>query len=100
MGRYPHLGAFEVEGPADFAVAREALAATGHARARRIAPFSTRSAAARSSASSSPRRWRRSAAQRPQDGILLLDEPTAALDLGYQLERRRRCCAISSRARP
>ena len=29
MGRYPHLGAFEIEGPADLALAREALAATG-----------------------------------------------------------------------
>jgi len=29
MGRYPYLGTFEVEGPADFAVARESLAATG-----------------------------------------------------------------------
>ena len=29
MGRYPHLGAFEIEGPRDVALAREALAATG-----------------------------------------------------------------------
>ena len=29
MGRYPHLGAFEIEGPRDLAIAREALAATG-----------------------------------------------------------------------
>ena len=29
MGRYPHLGAFAIEGPEDIAVAREALAATG-----------------------------------------------------------------------
>ena len=34
MGRYPHLGPFEIEGPADFAVAREALAATGTPRSR------------------------------------------------------------------
>ena len=31
MGRYPHLGAFAVEGPKDLAIAREALAATGTA---------------------------------------------------------------------
>ena len=31
MGRYPHLGAFEVEGPADLAAARTALRATGTA---------------------------------------------------------------------
>ena len=29
MGRYPHLATFEVEGPRDLAIAREALAATG-----------------------------------------------------------------------
>ena len=29
MGRYPHLGAFEVESQADLAIAHEALAATG-----------------------------------------------------------------------
>ena len=27
MGRYPHLAAFEIEGPADFAIARRSLAA-------------------------------------------------------------------------
>ena len=31
MGRYPHLGAFEVEGPGDLAAADRALAATGTA---------------------------------------------------------------------
>ena len=29
MGRYPHLGPFALEGPADIVVAREALRATG-----------------------------------------------------------------------
>ena len=29
MGRHPHLGAFQLEGPDDLAIAREALAATG-----------------------------------------------------------------------
>src|SRR5436309_3118301 len=29
MGRYPHLGAFEIEGPGDIAAMEEALAATG-----------------------------------------------------------------------
>ena len=29
MGRYPHLATFEVEGPRDLAIARDALAATG-----------------------------------------------------------------------
>ncbi|HET9010186.1 MAG TPA: ABC transporter ATP-binding protein, partial [Gemmatimonadaceae bacterium] len=29
MGRHPHLGTFELEGPTDLALARDALAATG-----------------------------------------------------------------------
>ena len=39
MGRYPHLGAFEVEGPADLAAANAALQATGtrHSRIGRSA---------------------------------------------------------------
>ena len=73
---------------------------TSRSRARRWRPparsrsqdrRSRRSAAARSSASSSPPRWRRFAdAARPAvigpHPVLLLDEPTAALDLAYQLE--------------
>src|SRR5258706_9129829 len=31
MGRHPHLGAFQFEGPADFAIARESLTVTGTA---------------------------------------------------------------------
>jgi ABC-type multidrug transport system fused ATPase/permease subunit len=48
MGRHPHLGLFEVEGPRDLAIAHDALTATGtdHLESR----SSTRSAAARSSA--------------------------------------------------
>ena len=86
MGRYPHLGAFEIEGPRDLAIAREALAATGTLRASRTAR-SRRSAAARSSASSSPRALAQ-ISRRPDaaGALLLLDEPTAALDLAYQLE--------------
>ena len=34
MGRHPHLGLFELEGPADFAVARDALARDRHRPAR------------------------------------------------------------------
>src|SRR3954468_16116869 len=40
MGRYPHLGAFEIEGPADVAVIEETLAATG-TRHLRDRPFAT-----------------------------------------------------------
>jgi iron complex transport system ATP-binding protein len=34
MGRHPHLSAFQLEGPADFEIARQALDATGHGSSR------------------------------------------------------------------
>jgi iron complex transport system ATP-binding protein len=78
MGRHPHLGLFELEGPSDFAVARDALAATGTAglEDRR---FSTLSGGEK-------QRVVIAAALAQSSEILLLDEPTASLDLGYQLE--------------
>jgi iron complex transport system ATP-binding protein len=78
MGRHPHLGLFELEGPRDFAVARDALAATGTAELedRR---FSTLSGGEK-------QRVVIAAALAQSSEILLLDEPTASLDLGYQLE--------------
>lgn len=125
MGRYPYLGAFELEGPTDLAVARAALAATGTLLLQDRS-FSTLSGgekqrvivasalaqiwesgtrdrglgtggepAARGVAAS-PARPRASkgeiapapSPQPPGPGseILLLDEPTASLDLRYQLE--------------
>jgi iron complex transport system ATP-binding protein len=92
MGRYPHLGTFEIEGPADVAIAREALAATG-TRALENRLFTTLSGGekqrviiAAALAQLSPQ----SALGKPQSptesSVLLLDEPTAALDLAYQLE--------------
>ena len=83
MGRYPHLGAFAVEGPEDVAIARRALASTG-TLSLEGRDFSTLSggekqrviiAAALAQISSQDAR-----------AVLLLDEPTAALDLKYQLE--------------
>ncbi len=89
MGRYPHLGAFEVEGGADIAIAREALDSTG-TRELEDRAFNTLSggekqrviiAAALAQLSPSPE------PRTPNpESILLLDEPTAALDLAYQLE--------------
>jgi iron complex transport system ATP-binding protein len=85
MGRYPHLSALEIEGPADYAAARDALAATDTA-AFEHRGFSTLSggekqrvviAAALAQIAYGPVR---------SAPLLLLDEPTAALDLGYQLE--------------
>jgi iron complex transport system ATP-binding protein len=111
MGRYPHLGAFEIEGPRDIAVIEETLASTGtlHLKDR---PFATLSggekqrvviAAALAQISRGDRNFRlppareavrRTAvalakagkAEESSSGHLLLDEPTASLDLGYQLE--------------
>ena len=80
MGRYPHLGAFEIEGPDDFAIARDALRATGtlHLESRL---FNTLSGGEKQRVVIAG-----ALAQNPD--ILLLDEPTASLDLAYQLEIR------------
>jgi iron complex transport system ATP-binding protein len=82
MGRYPHLGAFEIEGPADLAIAREALARTGTSHLEKRA-FTTLSGGEKQRVVIAAALAQIEGAQH---GILLLDEPTAALDLGYQLE--------------
>jgi iron complex transport system ATP-binding protein len=87
MGRYPHLSAFEIEGPEDVAIARDALAATGTLEFENRA-FETLSGGEKqrvviAAALAQIHRGRPSA---PADPVLLLDEPTAALDLAYQLE--------------
>lgn len=81
MGRYPHLGAFEIEGPADIAVIEDTLASTGtlHLKDRLFATLSGGEkqrvviAAALAQIAGG-------------GGVLLLDEPTASLDLSYQIE--------------
>jgi iron complex transport system ATP-binding protein len=94
MGRYPHLGTFEVEGPRDIAIAREALSATG-TLALQDRLFATLSggekqrvviAAALAQISAPSQATAQEGAAPRSGGILLLDEPTAALDLAYQLE--------------
>lgn len=91
MGRYPWLGAFEIEGPGDRAAALDALDATGTAHlagrlfptlsggekqrvviAAALAQLDDRSTPADALAGTRP--------------LLFLDEPTASLDLRYQLE--------------
>ena len=78
MGRHPHLGVFTVEGPEDIQIAEDALAATGtsHLADR---PFHELSGGEK-------QRVVIAAALAQSAQLLLLDEPTASLDLGYQLE--------------
>jgi iron complex transport system ATP-binding protein len=78
MGRYPHLGVFELEGPADLAIARDALAAVGttHLESRRFATLS----------GGEKQRVVIASALAQASDALLLDEPTASLDLGYQID--------------
>lgn len=78
MGRHPHLGLFEVEGPTDYAIAREALAATGTAHLESRA-FHTLSGGEK-------QRVVIAAALAQASDVLLLDEPTTSLDLGFQLD--------------
>jgi iron complex transport system ATP-binding protein len=105
MGRYPHLSAFEVEGPDDLAAAVHALEATG-TRALADRAFQTLSGgekqrvviasalaqldpAPTDRGSEDPRLHSRDPRLHSRDApnrLLVLDEPTASLDLRYQIE--------------
>lgn len=88
MGRYSHLGAFELEGPEDFAAARRAMSATGTASLE-MRPFASLSGGEKQRviiASALAQLDRGNGANGNGALYLLLDEPSASLDLGFQLE--------------
>jgi iron complex transport system ATP-binding protein len=78
MGRFPHLGAYGFEGEHDFAVAREALTATD------TLGFASRYIQDLSGGERQRVIVARALAQ--EADILLLDEPTAFLDIRHQVE--------------
>jgi iron complex transport system ATP-binding protein len=78
MGRHPHLGAFQIEGPQDVAIAHTALSSTG------TLPFANRLYGTLSGGEK--QRVVIAMALAQEGDVMLLDEPTASLDLGYQLE--------------
>jgi iron complex transport system ATP-binding protein len=90
MGRYPHLSTFEVEGQEDLEIAREALGATGtrHLESRLFNTLSGGEKQRVVIASALAQFSQTSRAQPHQTEVLLLDEPTASLDLAYQIEIR------------
>ncbi|HSK09037.1 MAG TPA: ABC transporter ATP-binding protein [Vicinamibacterales bacterium] len=78
MGRFPHLGAFQMEGDEDRRIALEALTDTGtdHLAGRMFPTLS----------GGEKQRVIIAGALAQAADAMLLDEPTAALDPGYQLE--------------
>ena len=96
MGRYPHLQTFELEGPADLAIARRTLAATGTAHLEQRT-FRTLSGGEKQRVVMASALAQFESAPSPSDGgdtphedantsrVLLLDEPTSSLDLSFQL---------------
>ncbi len=76
MGRFPYLGRFQKESAADLEIVRRSMEMTG------ISHLADRSIAALSGGEKQRVVMARAVCQQPE--VLLLDEPTANLDIGYQ----------------
>jgi iron complex transport system ATP-binding protein len=85
MGRHPHLGVFTVEGPDDLRIAHEAMSATGTSQLA-DRPFHQLSGGEKQRVVIAGALAQLGNLASSSSSMLLLDEPTASLDLGYQLE--------------
>ena len=92
MGRHPHLRTFEIEGPIDLKITREALAATGTIELENRT-FRSLSGGEKQRViiASALAQFEQASQERlhfdknQASTVLLLDEPTTSLDLHYQL---------------